>query len=200
MHLGTTKTRTVPISCIWECGSPCKKQFTSNTRLLMMPSTMKDALDDISVCPMTERDLEQVLAIENDAFPLPWTRNHFLDELNSPHSFPLVALGQDGLVLGYVCPMQLLDEGHILDVAVRKDFCGRGVGRLLVETALRMCREKGADFVSLEVRPSNAAAISLYLRLGFAAVGRRKAYYENGEDALLMEYLFNDSEEGGDAV
>lgn len=166
----------------------------------MMPSTMKDELDDISVCPMTERDLEQVLAIENDAFPLPWTRNHFLDELKSPHSFPLVALGQDVVVLGYVCSMHLLDEGHILDVAVRKDFCGRRVGRLLVETALRMCREKGADFVSLEVRPSNVAAISLYLRLGFAEVGRRKGYYENGEDALLMEYLFNNNEEGGDAV
>jgi ribosomal-protein-alanine N-acetyltransferase len=166
----------------------------------MMLWIMKDALDDISICPMTESDLEQVLSIENDAFPLPWSRNHFLDELSSPHSFPLAALGQDGLVLGYICPMQLLDEGHILDVAVRKDFCGRGLGRLLVETALRICREKGADFVSLEVRPSNVTAISLYRRLGFVEVGRRKRYYENGEDAILMEYLFNDSEEGGDAV
>ncbi len=161
---------------------------------------MKDTLDDISICSMTEHDLEQVLAIENDAFPLPWTREHFLDELRSPHSFPLVALGQDGYVLGYICPMQLLDEGHILDVAVCKDLCGRGLGKLLVETVLRMCREKGADFVSLEVRPSNGAAISLYRRLGFIEVGRRKGYYENGEDALLMEYIFNNNEEGGDAV
>ncbi len=161
---------------------------------------MKDAFDDISVCSMTERDLEQVLAIENDAFPRPWTRDHFLDELRSPHSFPLVALGRDGVVLGYICPMQILDEGHILDVAVRKDFCGKGIGRLLVETSLRMCREKGSDFVSLEVRPSNVAAISLYRRLGFSEVGRRKGYYENGEDALLMQYLFTNNEDGGDAV
>ncbi len=181
-------------------GNAGKKQFTSYIRLLMMPWTMKNALGDISVCPMTERDLEQVLAIEKDAFPLPWTRHHFLDELRSPHSFPLVALGQDGHVVGYICPMQLLDEGHILDVAVRKDLCGRGLGRLLVETVLRMCREKGAGFVSLEVRPSNVSAISLYQRLGFAEVGRRKGYYEKGEDALLMEYIFNNNEEGGDAV
>lgn len=160
---------------------------------------MKDALAEIFVCPMSERDLEQVLAIENAAFPLPWTENHFLDELRSPHSFPLVALGQNGLVLGYICPMHLLDEGHILDVAVRKDFCGQGVGRLLVETTLRMCREKGADFVSLEVRQSNVGAIALYRQLGFVEVGRRKRYYENGEDAILMEYLYN-NEEGCDAV
>ncbi len=161
---------------------------------------MKDTLHDITICPMTENDLEQVLAIENEAFPQPWSRNHFLDELKSPHSFPLVALGQDGLVLGYICPMQLLDEGHILDVAVRKEFCGKGLGLLLVETSLRVCRERGAEFVSLEVRPSNQPAISLYRRLGFGEVGRRKGYYENGEDAILMEYFFNDSEEDGDAV
>ncbi len=87
-----------------------------------------------------------------------------------------------------------------MNVAVRKDLCGRGLGTLLVENILRMCREKGADFVSLEVRPSNVSAISLYQRLGFVEVGRRKGYYENGEDALLMEFIFNNNEEGGDAV
>ncbi|HKZ17056.1 MAG TPA: ribosomal-protein-alanine N-acetyltransferase, partial [Geobacteraceae bacterium] len=54
------------------------------------------------------------------------------------------------------------------------------------------CRFKEAEFVSLEVRPSNTVAITLYRDLGFIVTGRRKAYYENGEDALLMEYIFND--------
>jgi [ribosomal protein S18]-alanine N-acetyltransferase len=145
---------------------------------------------DIVICPMTESDLEDVLAIESDSFPLPWSKTHFLDELNAPHSFPLVALDRDGAVIGYVCPMLLLDEGHILDVAVRKDYRGHGIGRLLVAHVLGEGRERGAAFVSLEVRPSNSAAIALYAGMGFVETGRRKRYYENGEDAILMEYIF----------
>ena len=59
---------------------------------------------------------------------------------------------------------------------------------------------KGRTFVSLEVRHSNLSAISLYRQLGFIETGRRKSYYENGEDALLMEYIFDTEKESGDAV
>lgn len=151
---------------------------------------MRDACKDIFVCPMTESDLAEVLAIESDSFPHPWSIAHFLDELKSAHSFPLVALNQEGALLGYICPMLLLDEGHILDVAVRTEHRGHGVGKMLVERVLVDCRERGAAFVSLEVRPSNAAAILLYKRLGFIETGRRKRYYGDGEDALLMEYIY----------
>jgi len=86
--------------------------------------------------------------------------------------------------------MQLLDEGHILDVAVHPEVRGGGVGRLLVEKVLEECRGNGASFVSLEVRESNLPAIALYRKMGFAEVGKRKRYYENGENALMMEYVF----------
>jgi [ribosomal protein S18]-alanine N-acetyltransferase len=92
-------------------------------------------------------------------------------------------------VVGYICPMQVLDEGHILNVAVDPDCRGMGVGRALVQRVLDDFRASGAAFVSLEVRVSNVAAICLYRQMGFAEVGRRKRYYENGEDALMMEYL-----------
>jgi len=59
---------------------------------------------------------------------------------------------------------------------------------MLLEAALELYREKGATVVHLEVRPTNATAISLYARCGFITIGRRKAYYENGEDAILMKY------------
>src|SRR6266540_1370431 len=161
---------------------------------------MSEVVKNVIVCPMAESDLEDVLLIESDSFPQPWSKTHFLDEIKSPHSFPLVALNHDGLVVGYICPMLLLDEGHILNVALRKEFRGQGLGKLLVENVLRECRERGASFVSLEVRPSNTAALSLYKALGFVEIGRRKKYYENGEDALLMEYIYDDREEGGNAV
>lgn len=162
--------------------------------------TMKRSFDTLAVWPMQEADIDQVLNIESASFPRPWTRDHFLQELRSPHAFPLVASVPDHVVAGYVCPMQLLDEGHILDIAVHPDYRGMGIGRLLVGKVLEECRKRGAEFVSLEVRPSNISAIRLYERLGFVVTGRRKRYYENGEDAVLMEYRFDTCKELPDAV
>jgi len=96
--------------------------------------------------------------------------------------------------------MLILDEGHILDVAVHPEYRGHGLGKLLVEHVLAACRQRGAEFVSLEVRPSNSEAIGLYHRLGFDETGRRPRYYHDGEDALLMEYIFREEEEDTDAV
>jgi ribosomal-protein-alanine N-acetyltransferase len=157
-------------------------------------------MNDIVICAMTESDLPQVISIEVDSYPRPWSKSHFLDELASPHSFPLVALDQEGTLAGYICPMVLLDEGHILNVAVRKESRGLGLGKLLMERTLMECRDRGAEFVSLEVRPSNGSALALYRKLGFAETGRRKKYYENGEDAILMEYIFMNSEACIDAI
>lgn len=161
---------------------------------------MDNRLEEIIICPMSEKDLDDVLIIENQAFPRPWTRNHFLAELEAPQSFPLIAMGTDSKVMGYICPMLVLDEGHILDVAVHEDFRSKGVGKMLLERALSDCQEQGAAFVSLEVRDSNATAIGLYKQLGFIETGRRKAYYGNGEDALLMEYIFKTGEVSCNAV
>ena len=64
---------------------------------------------------------------------------------------------------------------------------------MLVQQVLDDCRAAGASFVSLEVRESNLPAITLYRKMGFVEMGKRKRYYENGEDALMMEYLFSQS-------
>ena len=139
---------------------------------------------------MKEEDLNQVLEIERNSFPHPWIRQHFIDELNSPHASPLSAFDASGRLVAYICPMQLLDEGHILNVAVETALRCAGAGRLLVQQVLQDCRFGGASFVSLEVRESNFSAIGLYKKMGFTEVGKRKNYYENGEDALMMEYVF----------
>jgi [ribosomal protein S18]-alanine N-acetyltransferase len=149
---------------------------------------------------MRDEDLEAVLEIESASFSRPWTRRHFLDEMESSFGHPTVALTPDGGVAGYLCLKQVLDEAEILDVAVSGSLRGRGVGRILVESALAASRERGAAVVSLEVRVGNVEAIALYRRLGFREIGLRKRYYENGEDAILMEYIFSDEAEECDAV
>jgi len=149
---------------------------------------------------MREEDLEAVLDIESASFSRPWTRRHFLDEMGSPCGLPTVALTADLVVAGYLCLKQVLDEAEILDVAVSGNLRGQGVGRILVEGALDACRGRGVSVVSLEVGVGNVEAIALYRRIGFREVGRRKKYYDNGEDAILMDIPISDQSEECDAV
>ena len=139
---------------------------------------------------MSEADLEAVLEIESASFSRPWTRRHFLDEMQSSFGYATVAIAPDGVLAGYLCLKQVLDEAEILDIAVSAAERGRGLGRMLVEDALVASRGRGAANVSLEVRVGNNEAIGLYERLGFREIGRRKRYYDNGEDAILMEYTY----------
>jgi dihydroorotate dehydrogenase electron transfer subunit len=145
-----------------------------------------------TVRAMTGEDIEEILAIENDSYPRPWQRQHFLDELFSEHSFPLVATGPEESILGYICLRTLFEEGHVLNVAVDRSHRKKGLGRLLLAKGLEVCRERGAKTVYLEVRTSNKTAISLYERIGFVSTGVRRRYYENGEDAVLMQFNFPD--------
>lgn len=156
--------------------------------------------DALTIHRMTFGDLDEVTAIESMSFPRPWTREHFIAELNSPRSYPLVAHSSDGLVAGYICQTLVLDEGEILDVAVRHDCRGKGVGGALLTRAVLDLKERGARIVHLEVRVTNLAALTLYRRFGFRESGIRRNYYENGEDAILMEYMIESSEDRADAV
>ncbi|MHC1697871.1 MAG: ribosomal protein S18-alanine N-acetyltransferase [Geobacteraceae bacterium] len=149
----------------------------------------------VTLHPVTKADLQEVLTLERASFPHPWNEEHILNEIHSLRSFPLLARLEDGSCAGYICPMLVLDEGQILNVAVQPSCRGRGIGRMLLEAALEQFRKKGATVVYLEVRPTNRTAISLYTRCGFITAGRRKAYYENGEDAILMKYELHPQKE-----
>ncbi len=143
----------------------------------------------IRLSPMRPADLPQVLAIETSAFPRPWSETSFRSELEAqPHARLEVArLGEGGVVAGYICYWLIHEEVRVLNVAVAEECRRRGVGTALLRGALAAGRRAGAREAVLEVRPSNAAALALYHRLGFAPVGRRRGYYaDSGEDALLL--------------
>ncbi len=141
----------------------------------------------LTIRPMQDSDLSAVLEIERRSYPHPWKRDHFLHELSAPHSFPFVAFDESGAVVGYLCLMSLFEEAQVLNLAVAPEQRGRGVGRLLMERAVELAREKGAGYLALEVRSSNVAAIGLYESFGFIRCGLRPCYYEGVEDAVLME-------------
>ena len=137
--------------------------------------------------PMAEDDLDAVLAIEQRAYPFPWTRGIFRDCLRA--DYPAWVLQQDGCVIGYGVLSLAADEAHVLNVCAAPQVQGQGHGRRLLRALLQLARGRGAKRVFLEVRPTNAHAIALYHAEGFNEIGRRSRYYpakDGREDALVM--------------
>lgn len=137
--------------------------------------------------PMTREDLEALVRIERAAYPYPWTLGNFRDCLDAGYSSWVAEL--DGQLAGYWIMMLAVGEGHILNCCVAPTWQGRGFGRHLVEHLIDTAQAHGTGFLFLEVRPSNAAALGLYQRLGFKAIGLRRGYYpadQGQEDAIVM--------------
>ncbi len=131
-------------------------------------------------------DLEQVISIEERLFSKPWTLNGFFSFFVREDALFLVA-EEGGEILGYCGVLTALDQGDVLNVGVRPDLQGQGIGRRLVGALIKKMDERGVSSLYLEVRTSNQAAIGLYEASGFKEVGRREGYYEAPkEDAVLM--------------
>lgn len=138
---------------------------------------------------LAEHHIPEVVEIEKAANGSPWSDRAFRNELDHEHSVFLVAL-EGGEVIGYGGVWLVIDEAHIVNVAVREDRRRHGFGRQLVEKLLEAAKEAGMKTASLEVRAGNEGAIHLYENLGFVTTNRRKRYYpDNREDALVM-WLF----------
>jgi len=136
--------------------------------------------------PMSVTDLQQIIRIEQTSFPTPWTLELFVRELSLKfsHNFVLDLLG---MIIGYVNFWVVAGEMHIMSIAVHEDYREKRVGTMLLERSLDYARRRGAEYVYLEVRMGNDAAIALYQGMGFEVVGVRKGYYtDTGEDALVM--------------
>jgi [ribosomal protein S18]-alanine N-acetyltransferase len=149
------------------------------------------AIDTLRITELLSSDMPEVVAIEQDSNPEPWTQESFLEELLRPHSHLLVARITTGLgeaVAGYLCFWLVADEVQILNIAVHPSYRRRGIGRALLVYCLNFGSWKRTRKAVLEVRSSNSAAQSLYRSLGFRAVGQRSDYYGGlGEHAVLME-------------
>lgn len=137
--------------------------------------------------PMLAGDLDALIRIERAAYPYPWTLGSFRDCLQAGYSCWVAEM--DGQLTGYWIMMMAVGEGHILNCCVAPTWQGRGFGRQLMGHLIDTARVHSTDFLFLEVRPSNVAALGLYRRLGFDEVGRRRNYYpadQGNEDAIVM--------------
>jgi ribosomal-protein-alanine N-acetyltransferase len=144
----------------------------------------------VTIDLMRKEDIDQVLAIEQNSFSMPWSRNLFLSEFRSPLiSSLLVALADtpERIVAGYLVFWSVTDEMHILNLAVGPEFRRQGIARKLLLAALMRAYGKGSKRALLEVRASNAAAHKFYSELGFTGTAVRRDYYDMPvEDAIVM--------------
>ncbi len=137
---------------------------------------------------MNESHLGQVAQLEIQCFSTPWSENALREELTNSFARFYVALC-DGQVAGYMGAHNVVGEVYITNVAVSPQFRRQGIGEALIKNLINVTFSEGAEFITLEVRKSNAGAIGLYSKMGFEVVGERKSFYENPrEDALLMTY------------
>ena len=137
--------------------------------------------------PMSERDVAEVMAIENAIYSHPWTQGNFADSLRAGYECRTWRLA--GELVGYFVLMAAAGEAHLLNLSIAEEHQRRGHGAALLQEAASLARKLGAKNVFLEVRPSNQAAQGLYTRFGFRKVALRRGYYpahRGREDALVL--------------
>ncbi len=139
--------------------------------------------------PMSSADLDEVMAIELAVYTHPWSRANFVDALNQGYDAWVVRTAH-GQLLGYYVHMAVVDESHLLTIAVHAQVQRQGLGRYLLTQMLQRARAMAMTSVLLEVRASNQRALALYAAFGFEQIGRRKGYYQltptEREDALVL--------------
>ena len=150
--------------------------------------------------PMAPDRLDAVVAVEQSAYPYPWSRGNFADSLQSGYLTQLLCAdadvtANDQALLGYFVAMKGVDEVHLLNITVAPAYQQQGWARVMLDSLVVWSRGQGAHWLWLEVRVSNVRAKAVYERYGFRHVGMRKAYYPDGpagrnqrEDALVMSF------------
>lgn len=143
-------------------------------------------MKDIIVKQMEADDVDGVVEIEKMSFATPWSKEALSMELENDLAVYMVAKYNDK-VIGYAGLWMIIDEAHITNIAVHKDYRGNGISKLILSSLINICKIKGTKSMTLEVRKSNEVAKNLYKSFNFEEVGIRPKYYaDNNEDAIIM--------------
>lgn len=128
------------------------------------------------------------MEIESVSFPTPWSRRMFEEEVGRRFSHSVAAVADPGgEVLGYAICWTVAEESHLLNIAVRPESRGMGIGASLLRECIRRGARARSRLIFLEVRPSNEPALRLYRREGFTFAAIRRRYYtDTGEDAIVL--------------
>lgn len=153
-------------------------------------------MKQVKIVPMAAEHLEWLEQLERMCFSRPWSKKMLAEELDNQCAAFLVAVEPETeQPVGYAGLLVVADEGYITNVAVFPEYRRRGVAAQLLSVFENFARGSHLAFLTLEVRPSNTAAIALYESFGFRQVGRRKNYYDlPKEDALILTKTYGEAE------
>ena len=144
----------------------------------------------VAIDLMRKTDIPEILTIERESFPTPWTEGMFAKELNSSHSLCICVRmnsGNKSIIAAYIIFWLIADEAHLHNLAVKKEYRRQGLAFMLLEAMKEIARQNEVVAQTLEVRESNIEAIKLYRKCGFVVKGVRPLYYtDTNEDALIM--------------
>ena len=144
----------------------------------------------ITLREITPDDSAALFKLSEKVFSSAWSEKSFFNDSKNPDSKYVLAFS-DGVLIGYASYLKVLDEAQITNVAVLKEFRRQRIATEMIEFLIEEAIAQRINFMSLEVRSQNIAAISLYKKFGFTEVGLRKKYYQKPEDdAILMELVF----------
>ena len=130
---------------------------------------------------ISQKQLKEIMEIERASFNCPWSEVMFL----SPDEITILAY-RNNKIVGYIVYSTVLDECHILNVAVHPDFRRMGIAQDMLNFLFKEGEKQGIKFYYLEVRVDNIPAVSFYKKNGFKELGLRKGYYNDGTDAIVM--------------
>ena len=140
---------------------------------------------EINIREWAQQDAPSIALIEHACFKDAWSLDVIRQSLSVSHFYGFV-LEADGEIIGYACGSALFENSELMRIAVLPTCRGKGYGRLILNAFIEGAAARGAERMFLEVRASNEAALSLYLKSGFVKNRLRKRYYPDGEDALEM--------------
>lgn len=131
-------------------------------------------------------DIPKISELEKECFSDPWTYRMFVEGFSSKLFYGVCAV-EDGEIVGYACETVLFENAEVDNIAVAESCRRRGVGKKLLKKLETEAKERGARVILLEVRVSNAPAMTMYLKEGFKGIYVRPRYYPDGEDAVVMQ-------------
>ena len=151
-------------------------------------------MKQVKIVPMAAEHLDRLEQLERMCFSRPWSKKMLAEELDNQCAAFLVAVEPETeKVIGYAGLLVAADEGYITNVAVDPSRRRQGVAQQLLQVFDSFARGSRLAFLTLEVRPSNAAAVALYEGFGFRQVGRRRNYYDlPREDALILTKYYTE--------
>ncbi|MBC8196864.1 MAG: ribosomal protein S18-alanine N-acetyltransferase [Candidatus Marinimicrobia bacterium] len=135
--------------------------------------------------------LNEILTIERELFDQPWSEVHFEEELEKIPVSKSWVLCENNKVIGFIFGWMIENEFHLNNIAIKKQFQGKGLGLKLINSVIEFVKSKKGNLIFLEVMHDNESAIRLYEKNGFESVGKRKDYYTKGKHAILYTLEIN---------